>query len=87
MQPMTTERAPGRLRSSNSRMASTDSARASSMKAQVLTMTTSAASGVSARVYPASKSMAVTFSESTWFLAQPSVVSQTVGAESHVFSL
>ncbi len=81
MHPITTVRAPSRLDSWASRIVSTDSRLASSMNAQVLTMTTSAEPGSAARTYPASASMTSTFSESTWFLAQPSVVSQTVGAD------
>ena len=45
MQPITTSRASSALASSRSRMVSTDSALAASMKAQVLTITTSASSG------------------------------------------
>ena len=60
-------------------MTSIDSWRAASMKAQVLTMTTSAASGDSASTYPASPIIDVTLSESTWFLEHPSVSSHTVG--------
>jgi hypothetical protein len=61
-------------------MVSTDSRLAASMKAQVFTITTSADAGESAVVYPAPESMPRIFSESTSFLAQPRVVSQTVGA-------
>ncbi len=50
------------------------------MNAQVLVITTSAASGDFAHEYPAADSISLTFSESTWFLAHPRVVSQTDGA-------
>ena len=56
---------------------STDSSRAASMKAHVLTMTTSASSIEAAAVYPESSRTAESLSESTWFLAQPRVVSHT----------
>ena len=50
------------------------------MNAHVFTMTTSASSTEAARSYPAAANCAVSLSESTSFLAQPSVVSHTVGA-------
>ena len=81
MHPSTTRPASGRLACSSSRIVSTDSSRAASMKAQVLTITTSARAGSTAAVYPASVSMADSLSESTWFLAQPRVVNQTVGED------
>ena len=54
-------------------MASTDSWRASSMKAQVFTTTTSAEAAPSARSKPPAVSVPSSLSESTWFFGQPSV--------------
>ena len=47
--------------------------RASSMKAQVLTTTTSAFAGSSVATRPWATSVPAIFSESTWFFGQPSV--------------
>src|SRR6266853_469526 len=58
-------------------MVLTDSSRARSMKAQVLTTRQSAASAADAISWPASVSMPSISSESTWFLGHPSVVKWT----------
>ena len=50
-----------------------DSWRAASMKAQVLTTTRSASSGRSVDTKPSANNVAITLSESTAFLGQPSV--------------
>src|SRR4029453_14668614 len=55
-----------------SRITSTDSRRASSMKAQVLTTTRSASSGAPAGTSPPASSVPVSLSVSTWFFGQPS---------------
>src|SRR5262245_21073032 len=61
----------------SSRMVCTDSSRARSMNAQVLTMRHSASSARSASGNPASLSSPSISSESTWFLGQPRVVRWT----------
>src|ERR1700720_423416 len=58
-------------------MVLTDSSRARSMKAQVLTTRQSAASAAAAISWPASVSIPSISSESTWFLGHPSVVKWT----------
>src|SRR4029453_13672740 len=59
-----------------SRITSTDSRRASSMKAQVLTTTRSACSGAPAGTSPPASIVPVSLSVSTWFFGQPSVSTQ-----------
>src|SRR5260370_42600151 len=58
-------------------MVLTDSSRARSMNAQVLTTRQSAASGAAAISWPASVSIPSISSEPTWFLGHPSVVKWT----------
>src|SRR5438552_13279954 len=58
-------------------MVLTDSSRARSMNAQVLTIRHSASSARSARGKPASVSIPSISSESTWFLGHPRVVRWT----------
>src|SRR5439155_1040544 len=65
----------------SSRIVFTDSSRARSMKAHVLTMRHSASSGSVVRGNPASVSMPSISSESTWFLGQPRVVRWTFMSE------
>src|SRR5947209_1682296 len=76
MQPVTTRRASGRRASLRARTVSIDSWRAASMKAQVLTTTTSASSGASAGTSPSASIVPVSLSESTWFFGQPRVSTQ-----------
>src|SRR2546425_6366642 len=61
----------------SSRIVSTDSSRARSMEAHVLTMRHSASSARSASLNPASVSIPSINSESTWFFGQPRVVRWT----------
>src|SRR5687767_12627657 len=61
----------------SSRMVLTDSSRARSMNAHVLTIKHSASSAVSTRGNPACVSIPSISSESTWFLGQPRVVRWT----------
>ena len=61
-------------------MVSIDSWRASSTKAQVLTTTTSAPSGLSAGTRPSASIVPTSLSESTWFLGQPNVSIQKLPA-------
>src|ERR1700691_2672206 len=63
-----------------SRMVSTDSCLAVSMKLQVLTTRISACSGCAVRRAPARSSRPIITSESTRFLGQPNEIKPTVGA-------
>src|SRR3970040_935575 len=74
---------PSSLSPASSRIAPTDSSRARSMKAQVLTTRQSASAGVAATSTPARASMPSISSESTWFLGQASVVRCTFMAGRH----
>src|SRR5258706_2655867 len=74
---MSARHRPSSLRRASSRMVCTDSSRARSMNAQVLTITHSASSARSATANPAAPSRPSMSSESTWFLGQPSVVRWT----------
>ena len=65
---------PVSLSLASSRMVFTDSSRARSMKAHVLTMRHSASSARATSGKPASVSIPSISSESTWFLGQPRVV-------------
>ena len=76
MQPVTTSRAPVFRASESINTVSMDSWRAASMKAQVLTTTTSASSGDEAAAIPSPASDARTLSESTAFFGQPRVSTQ-----------
>src|SRR4029453_561077 len=66
-----------------SRMVLTDSSRARSMKAHVLTTRHSAASGRGTISWPAPASMPSMSSESTWFFGQPRVVKWTFMGRPH----
>src|SRR5689334_10858409 len=77
MHPVTTRRAPGRRASPSASTVSIDSWRAASMKAHVLTTTTSASSGPAAGTSPSASIVPVSLSESTWFFGQPRVSTQT----------
>jgi hypothetical protein len=57
-------------------MVSIDSWRASPMKAQVLTTTTSASPGPEASSSPSARSVPTSLSLSTWFFGHPSVSTQ-----------
>ncbi len=72
-QPVTTKRDPGLRASSRARVASMDSVRASSTKAQVFTTTRSASPAEAAGTRPSSRSEPTTLSESTAFFGQPRV--------------
>src|SRR5882724_10105644 len=74
---MSARQAPRSLSLASSRIVSTDSSRARSMNAQVLTMRHSASSARATSGNPASVSMPSINSESTWFFGQPSVVRWT----------
>src|SRR3989441_9439673 len=78
---MSARQRPVSLSLASSRIVFTDSSRARSMKAQVLTMRHSAFSGSVVRGKPASVSMPSISSESTWFLGQPRVVRWTFMSE------
>src|ERR1700689_948997 len=71
---------PKDLRRAISRMVSTDSCLAVSMKEQVLTTRISASSGFAVRRAPARSSRPIMTSESTRFLGQPSEMNPTEGA-------
>src|SRR5882724_4607737 len=79
---MSARQAPRSLSLASSRIVSTDSSRARSMNAQVLTMRHSASSARATSGNPASVSMPSISSESTWFFGQPSVVRWTFMAGS-----
>src|SRR5712692_6367973 len=68
---------PDSFTRASSRIVWTDSSRARSMKAQVLTTRQSAVSAASVISWPALESMPSISSESTWFLGQPRVVKWT----------
>src|SRR3989337_926014 len=68
---------PASLTRASSRIVWTDSSRARSMKAQVLTMRQSAVSATSVISWPDWASMPSISSVSTWFLGQPRVVKWT----------
>src|SRR6266542_2033753 len=68
---------PVSLTRASSRMVCTDSSRARSMKAQVLTTRQSAVSATSVISWPDRASIPSISSESTWFLGQPRVVKWT----------
>src|SRR6516165_5976371 len=68
---------PASLTFAISRMVCTDSSRARSMKAHVLTTRQSAVSATSVISWPSRVSMPSISSESTWFLGQPRVVKWT----------
>src|SRR5256886_11817510 len=74
---MSARQRPRAFNRAASRMVATDSSRARSMNAHVLTMRHSASSGRSTSGKPASVSMPSISSESTWFLGHPSVVRWT----------
>src|SRR5437588_4720621 len=74
---MSDRQRPCSLSWASSRIVFTDSSRARSMKAHVLTMRHSASSARSARENPASVSIPSISSESTWFFGQPRVVRWT----------
>src|SRR6266542_355781 len=74
---------PRSLTRASSRIVFTDSSRARSMKAQVLTTRQSAASARSVISWPAWASMPSMSSESTWFFGQPRVVKWTFMASSY----
>src|SRR5213078_5019045 len=74
---MSARQRPRAFNRAASRMVATDSSRARSMNAHVLTMRHSASSGRSTSGKPASVSMPSINSESTWFLGHPSVVRWT----------
>src|SRR2546422_1570486 len=78
---MSARQRPVALSLASSRIVFTDSSRARSMKAHVLTMRHSASSGSVVRGNPASVSMPSISSESTWFLGQPRVVRWTFMSE------
>src|SRR5207244_5133952 len=78
---MSARQRPVALSLASSRIVFTDSSRARSMKAYVLTMRHSACSGSVVRGKPASVSMPSISSESTWFLGQPRVVRWTFMSE------
>src|SRR5438445_3027421 len=78
---MSARQRPVALSLASSRIVFTDSSRARSMKAHVLTMRHSASSGSVVRGNPASGSMPSISSESTWFLGQPRVVRWTFMSE------
>src|SRR2546422_6285416 len=78
---MSARQRPVSLSLASSRIVFTDSSRARSMKAHVLTMRHSASSGSVVRGKPASVSMPSISSESTWFLGQPRVVRWTLMSE------
>src|SRR2546427_2836539 len=78
---MSARQRPVSLSLASSRIVFTDSSRARSMKAHVLTMRHSASSGSVVRGKPASVSMPSISSESTWFLGQPRVVRWTFMSE------
>src|SRR5205809_4029905 len=80
---MSARQRPVSLSLASSRIVFTDSSRARSMKAHVLTMRHSASSGSVVRGNPASVSMPSISSESTWFLGQPRVVRWTFMSEAH----
>src|SRR5579862_9394299 len=71
---------PEVLRRAISRMVSTDSCFAVSMKLQVLTTRISASSGRAVRRAPAWSRRPIMTSESTRFLGQPNEIKPTVGA-------
>src|SRR5271154_5502399 len=71
---------PDVLRRAISRMVSTDSCLAVSMKEQVLTTRISASSGWEVRRAPARSSRPIMTSESTRFLGQPNEIKPTEGA-------
>src|ERR1035441_10336640 len=71
---------PEVLKRAISRMVSTDSCFAVSMKLQVLTTRISASSGWAVRRAPARSSRPIITSESTRFLGQPKEIRPTVGA-------
>src|SRR5580698_8034654 len=68
-----------------SRMVSTDSCLAVSMKLQVLTTRISASSGCAVSRAPARSSRPIITSESTRFLGQPNEIKPTVGAVGGAF--
>ena len=74
---MSARHAPVSFSRASSRIVATDSSRARSMKAQVLTTRHSASSGRSASGTPAAASIPSISSESTWFFGQPRVVRWT----------
>src|SRR5436190_11570529 len=76
MQPVTTTREPSRRASLRAITVSTDSCRASSMKAHVLTTMRSASSADAARSMPPASNVPPILPESTWFLGQPNVSTQ-----------
>src|SRR3989442_6643570 len=78
---MSARQRPVSLSLASSRIVFTDSSRARSMKAHVLTMRHSASWGWVVRGKPASLSMPSISSESTWFLGQPRVVRWTFMSE------
>src|SRR5947208_14199414 len=78
---MSARQRPVSFSRASSRIVFTDSSRARSMKAHVLTMRHSASSGSVVRGKPASVSMPSISSESTWFLGQPRVVRWTFMSE------
>src|ERR1700691_4000900 len=71
---------PEDLRRAISRMVSTDSCLAVSIKEQVLTTRISASSGRAVSRAPARSSRPIMTSESTRFLGQPNEIKPTVGA-------
>src|SRR2546429_3691837 len=78
---MSARQRPVALSLASSRIVFTDSSRARSMKAHVLTMRHSASSGSVVGGKPASVSMPSISSESSWFLGQPRVVRWTFMSE------
>src|SRR4051794_3522418 len=73
MHPVTTSLASSRVSPDSARIVSTDSRRASSMNAQVLTTTTSASRTSSVALRPSAPRAAAILSESTAFFGHPSV--------------
>src|SRR5256886_10892732 len=78
---MSARQRPVALSLASSRIVFTDSSRARSMKAHVLTRRHPASSGSVVRGRPASVGMPSISSESTWFLGQPRVVRWTFMSE------
>src|SRR5574341_466782 len=83
---MSARQRPVSLSFASSRIVATDSWRARSMKAHVLTTRHSASSGRGATWWPAAASMPSISSESTWFFGQPRVVRWTFMREASLYA-